>query len=108
MEQEKARELLGFLVKFGLGNHVPLLNTPLNITVSLQARVKSVADKVPQRTREENKQLLREKILGSIGGGPFELLRAFRKLHRGRGTVSSFFFRRSLERFIFVSLSIQA
>ncbi|CAN0046052.1 unnamed protein product, partial [Sphacelaria rigidula] len=52
-----------------------------------QAKVKKAAEKVPQRTHEDNEKLLRNKILGSIGGGPFELLRAFRKMHRGRGTV---------------------
>lgn len=35
----------------------------------------------------QSKSLLKAKILGSIGGGPFELLRAFRKMHCGRGTV---------------------
>lgn len=52
-----------------------------------QAKVKAASEKVPERTMAENEQLLREKILGSIGGGPFQLLRAFRKMHRGRGTV---------------------
>lgn len=52
-----------------------------------QAKVKAASEKVPLRTMKENEQLLREKILGSIGGGPFQLLRAFRKMHRGRGTV---------------------
>eukprot|EP00903_Cladosiphon_okamuranus_P020369 g18689.t1 len=52
-----------------------------------QARVKAASEKVPLRTMKENEQLLREKILGSIGGGPFQLLRAFRKMHRGSGTV---------------------
>ena len=49
--------------------------------------MKAASEKVPLRTMKENEQLLREKILGSIGGGPFQLLRAFRKMHRGRGTV---------------------
>ena len=35
----------------------------------------------------ESKDLLKQKILGTIGGGPYELLRAFRRMHRGRGTV---------------------
>eukprot|EP00752_Nemacystus_decipiens_P011556 g10262.t1 len=52
-----------------------------------QAKVKAASEKVPLRTMKENEQLLRQKILGSIGGGPFQLLRAFRKMHRGRGTV---------------------
>ncbi|CAN0514130.1 unnamed protein product, partial [Phaeothamnion confervicola] len=41
----------------------------------------------------ETEELLRHKILGSIGGGPYELLRAFRRMHRGRGiavTVDDF------------------
>ncbi|CAM9642796.1 unnamed protein product [Ectocarpus sp. 6 AP-2014] len=52
-----------------------------------QAKVKAASERVPERTMAENEQLLRQKILGSIGGGPFQLLRAFRKMHRGRGTV---------------------
>ncbi|CAN0309264.1 unnamed protein product [Pylaiella littoralis] len=52
-----------------------------------QAKVKAASEKVPTRTMAENEHLLRQKILGSIGGGPFEFLRAFRKMHRGRGTV---------------------
>lgn len=49
--------------------------------------MKAASERVPERTMAENEQLLRQKILGSIGGGPFQLLRAFRKMHRGRGTV---------------------
>ncbi|CAN0012143.1 unnamed protein product, partial [Discosporangium mesarthrocarpum] len=55
-----------------------------------QVRVKEAQESQPVRSMAENESLLREKILGSIGGGPFELLRAFRKMHRGRGTVVDF------------------
>ncbi|CAM9684574.1 unnamed protein product, partial [Ectocarpus sp. 12 AP-2014] len=38
----------------------------------------------------QSKVLLKAKILGSIGGGPFELLRAFRKMTCGGGTAIDF------------------
>ena len=54
---------------------------------SAQAKAKAALERVLKRTMAESEELLREKILGSIGGGAFELLRAFRRMHRGRGTV---------------------
>lgn len=65
-----------------------------SIFVSLFRHRPQIQERCIQRPSVgQSKSLLKAKILGSIGGGPFELLRAFRKMHCGRGTV-----RRSRER----------
>lgn len=55
---------------------------PTYVPVQLQNKV------IPRPSVGQSKKLLKQKILGSIGGGPYELLRAFRKMHRGSGVVS--------------------
>jgi Ca2+-binding EF-hand superfamily protein len=77
-----------------LGLAPPLLSARTDFSLSKQ-KVAAGQEHVRAALEYRHKQQsiasvelqLREKILSSIGGGPFELHRAFRKLHPGKGSA---------------------